>query len=140
MDLPRSVGLFDEVLHPRFDVFLSDTVVEQYIGEVIPTLTPEDVGPTGFMLLFAINRSKLTRPFLRVPRSRDWVYLFDILTAAPVPGSNPDFEQRMLQRNRRLFEKARRVGGTRYPISAIPFNRINHGILQMESSSRGLRD
>jgi len=29
----------------------------------------------------------------------------------------------MLARNRRWFEAARRVGGTRYPISAIPFDR-----------------
>ena len=125
VDFLRSVGLFDEVLHPWFDVFLSDSAVEEYVGDVLPTLTPEDVGPTGFMLLFAIKRSQLTRPFLRMPRSRDWVYLFDILTAAPVPGPDPDFQRRMLERNRRLFEKARRVGGTRYPISAIPFSRID---------------
>ena len=93
------------------------------MGDVIPTLTPEDVGTTGFLLLFAQKRSTLTRPFLRVPDSRDWTFLFDILTSASAPGQDPAFVERMLARNRRWFEAARRVGGTRYPISAIPFNR-----------------
>lgn len=124
IDFFRSIGLFDDVQHPWFDVFLADSEVEQYVGDVIPALTPEDVGPTGFMLLFAQKRSKLTRPFLRIPDgSDDWVYLFDILTAAPTPGPNPAFVEQMLDRNRTLFDKARDVGGTRYPISAIPFSR-----------------
>lgn len=117
----RQAGLWDDVLHPWFDVFLPDSAVESYLGEVIPTLTPEDVGPAGFMLLFPQKRSELTRPLLRVPDD-GWVYLFDILTSAPAPGPNPDFAERMLSRNRRLFERARSVGGTRYPIGSLEFD------------------
>lgn len=121
----RQIGLWDGVLHPWFDVFLPDHSVEGYLGEVIPQLTPEDVGPAGFMLLFALKASQLRRSLLRVPNRTGWVYLFDILTGAAAPGPDAEFAQRMLARNRRLFEKARRVGGTRYPIGSLDFSRID---------------
>jgi FAD/FMN-containing dehydrogenase len=124
VELFRGIGLWDDVLHPWFDVILPDRKVERYVGEVVPALTPEDVGMTGFLLLFPMKRSKLTRPLFKVPSGdQEWVWLFDILTAAGVPGPNPEFLARMLERNRTLFEKARDVGGKRYPIGATPFNR-----------------
>lgn len=123
VDFLRQIGLWEGVQRPWFDVFLSESVIEQYVGEVLPTLTPEDQGPTGFLLLFAQKRSQLTRPFFRMPDSENWVFLFDILTAGAAPGSDPAFVDRMLQRNRMLFERARKIGGTRYPISAIEFSR-----------------
>lgn len=36
-------------------------------GKVLPRLTPADVGPTGFVVIFAHSRSKFARPFFRVP-------------------------------------------------------------------------
>ena len=125
IDFFKEIGLWHGVLHPWFDVFLPHRSVESYVTEVTAALTPEDVGPTGFLLLFPLRRSSLKRPLLRVPECDDWVYLYDILTAAAVPGPNPDFQSRMEQRNRNLFEKARRVGGTRYPIGTLPFNRTD---------------
>jgi len=125
IDFFRQIGLWDDVQHPWFDVFLPDRSVERYVGDVMSTLTPEDVGPTGFLLLFPHKRSRFTRPLLRLPASDEWVYLFDILTAAPVPGVDPVFQSRMLARNRRLFELARRVGGTRYPIGTLPFSQAD---------------
>jgi FAD/FMN-containing dehydrogenase len=59
---------------------------------------------------------------LRVPDGTDWVYLFDLLTSSAVPGPNPEFEARMRARNRALFEKARLMGGVRYPIGTLPFD------------------
>src|SRR5690606_39008762 len=86
----KSIGLWDGVQHPWFDMFLPDSAVERYVGEVVPTLQPDDVGMTGFMLLFAFKRHTHARPALRLPRS-EWVWLFDILTAAPAPGPDPQF-------------------------------------------------
>jgi hypothetical protein len=122
IDFFRAIGLWDGVLHPWFDVFLPDSTVEGYVGNVMSELQPEDVGPTGFLLLFAQRRSRLTRPFFRVPGETDWVYLFDILTAAAAPGPNPAFEAQIMARNRRLFEDARSLGGTRYPIGSVAFS------------------
>jgi len=122
IDFFRSIGLWDGVQHPWFDVFLPGSAVEDYVGEVIPSLTPEDVGPTGFLLLFPQKRSRFRRPFLRVP-DEEWVFLFDILTAAATPAESPEFSQRMLARNRTLFERAAAVGGKRYPIGSLNFTR-----------------
>ena len=118
-----SIGLFNTVIHPWFDVFLPDSKVESYVGEVLPKLTPEDIGPTGFVLLFALKRSQLKRPFFRVPSGGQYVWLFDILTSSAAPGPDPAFVAKMLARNRTLFEKARALGGTRYPIGSLAFSR-----------------
>jgi FAD/FMN-containing dehydrogenase len=114
---------WDRLIKPWFDAWLPDATVERYIGAVIPTLTPLDVGATGFVLLIPARRSSLHAPLLRVPGGTDWVYLFDILTSSAGPGPDPAFTPQMLARNRRLFEQARAAGGTRYPIGSIPFTR-----------------
>jgi cytokinin dehydrogenase len=121
-DFLKAIGLWTGVMHPWFDVFLPDWSVERYVGDIIPILEPDDVGLTGLVLLFAQKRSKLTRPFLRMPRAHEWVFLFDVLTANVGPGPDPAFQARMLNRNREFFEKARRVGATRYPIGALEFS------------------
>jgi len=123
IDFFKTIGLFNGVMHPWFDAWLPLETVEQYVGDVIPTLTPEDVGSTGFMLLFPQKRSKLKRRFFKVPDNTEWVFLFDILTAAAAPGFDANFQRRMLDRNRRLFDKARDAGGTRYPIGSIEFDK-----------------
>lgn len=127
VDRLRAVARWDELVKPWFDVWLDGTAVERYVGEVMPTLTAADLGPGGVVLLFPQRRSRCTRPFCRLPEPAggDWVYLFDILTAAPAPGPEPAFTAGMLDRNRRLFEKARDTGGTRYPIGAIEFSQAD---------------
>jgi cytokinin dehydrogenase len=126
IDYFRQIGLWENVQHPWIDTFLPDRTVEQYVADVVPNLAPEDVGMTGFLLLFPHRRSEFTRPLLRLPNGGgEWTYLFNVLTAAPAPGVDKTFEQRMLARNRRLFEKARRMGGTRYPIDSVPFSRTD---------------
>ncbi len=127
IDQLRLMMNWDELVKPWFDVWLDDTAVESYVGEVIPTLTADDIGPGGRVLLFPHRRARCNRPFCRLPEpaGSDWIYLFDILTAAPTPGPEPAFTARMLDRNRRLFEKARDTGGTRYPIGAIEFSRAD---------------
>jgi FAD/FMN-containing dehydrogenase len=123
----RATAAWDDLLKPWFDVSLPERTVEQYVAEVIPTITPRDVGPTGFLLLIPQRRSRLTRPFFRVPEADggDWVYMFHILTSSAVPGPDAAFVSEMLERNRRLFDKARQAGATRYPIGAIDFRQAD---------------
>ncbi len=119
----RATAAWDDLLKPWFDVCLPERTVEQYVAEVLPTITPRDVGPTGFLVLVPQRRSRLTRPFFRVPDADggDWVYMFHILTSSALPGPDPVFAAEMLARNRRLFDKARQAGATRYPVGAIEF-------------------
>jgi cytokinin dehydrogenase len=113
---------WDRLVKPWFDVWLPDSTVEEYVGRVIPTVGPFDVG-VGFVLLFPQRRSQMTRPFFSLPEAdgSDWVYLFDILTSSLLPGPSPPFARRMLDRNRRLYDLAAAAGATRYPIGALEF-------------------
>jgi cytokinin dehydrogenase len=103
-------------------VWLPDRNVDAYIAEVLPTLGPDDLGPTGLMFLFPHRRSRFRRPFFRLPTD-ERVWLFDILTSNAVVGPDAAYERRMLDRNRSLYERARDLGGTRYPIGSIEFAR-----------------
>ena len=123
IDFLKSVGLWHGVLHPWFNVWLPDDEAESYVGDTLDGLTPEDVGPTGFLLLFPLQASKFTRPLFRIPKCSRYVYLFDILTAAPAPGPNPAFQAQMMARNRELYDEAVEVGGTRYPIGSLEFDK-----------------
>ncbi|MEV8630503.1 FAD-binding protein [Streptosporangium sp. NPDC051023] len=118
---------WDDLIKPWFDVMLPGESAQEYVAEVMPTLTARDYGPpTGIGFLFPQRRSKLTRPFFRVPPGNsEWVYLFDILTSSPAPGPDPAFAAEMLERNRRLYDKAKALGGTRYPIGSLDFTRAD---------------
>jgi cytokinin dehydrogenase len=107
--------------HPWFDIFMPGSKTVGYVDNVVSTLTPADLGASGLMLLYPVKRSRLTRPFFRVP-NEPVVFLFDILTTAP---DDPATVQQMVQRNRRIFEQGRALGGYRYAISAIPFNQAD---------------
>ncbi|MHB8695822.1 MAG: FAD-binding protein [Solirubrobacteraceae bacterium] len=115
---------WDRLVKPWFDVWLPEPTVQPYVTDVLGRLTPQDIAPTGFILLFAQRRSRLTRPFFRLPDPTlgEWVYLFDILGASALPGPDPSYAQRMLARNRGWYEQARGAGGTRYPIGSLEFS------------------
>ena len=118
------LALWDRLVKPWFDVWLPEPAVEPFVTDILGHLTPEDLGPTGFILLFAQRRSKLTRPFMRLPAPElgEWVYLFDVLSASALPVTSRSYARRMLDRNRRWFERARDLGGTRYPMGALEFD------------------
>jgi FAD/FMN-containing dehydrogenase len=44
------------------------------------------------------------------------------MTAGSRPDADPSFAGSMLTRNRELFERARSVGGVRYPIETVDFS------------------
>jgi cytokinin dehydrogenase len=121
------LGGWDKLVKPWFDVWLPEPAVERFVSEKLAHLTPQDVGAAGFILLFAQRRSKLTRPFFRMPAPElgEWVYLFDVLAASMLPGPRPEYAAGMLARNRRWYEQARDVGGTRYPIGSVEFSQAD---------------
>jgi FAD/FMN-containing dehydrogenase len=117
----RGLGVWDGFMHPWFDVFLPESEFVPYVGSVLPTLQPDDVGNFGFVLLFPMWRSTVTRPSFRLPDD-DIVILFDVLTLANFPGYDAAYDERMRTRNRSLYEAARAIGGTRYPIGSLTFD------------------
>jgi cytokinin dehydrogenase len=124
VELMRQFFAWDDLIKPWYDVWLPESTVEQNVGEVMAEITPQDVGPFGFVLVFPLRRSSFTRPLFRLPEpdGSDWVYLFDVLTTSAAPGPDPVYASQMLARNRRWFEAAREAGATRYPIGALEFS------------------
>ncbi|HEV8551391.1 MAG TPA: FAD-binding protein [Polyangiaceae bacterium] len=116
----RSMNLFDEVMHPWFDVFLPDSSFADYVGDTVSGFQPDDVGTFGFILFFPLLKSTITRPLFRLP-NEPIVYLFDVLTQRDQPGYDADFAANKRARNNAWFELARDVGGTRYPIGTLDF-------------------
>lgn len=110
---------WDHLAKPWLTVWLPEATVEQYVTEVVTNLTPRDVGTGGFVLLYAHRRSRLTRPSLSLPQDDSgWVYLFTLMTAGQ---PSTEFANEMLARNRGLYDRARALGGTRYPIESVAF-------------------
>lgn len=118
----RSIGHFEGHMHPWFDVFVPSSAVEPYVGGALTSLGPDDVGIFGVVLIFPLIRRTVDRPMFRLP-DEELVFLFDILDAADFPGYDADYASRKIARNRTLFEQARALGGTRYPIGTLRFDR-----------------
>jgi cytokinin dehydrogenase len=103
--------------HPWWNVFLPDSAVDSYLNSVLERLTPHDIGASGVVLLYPINRTRLATPLLRLP-DEPVIFLFSLLRTTP-----PD--QRAvadtIADNRKLYDRARAHGGTAYPVGTIPF-------------------
>ena len=113
----KSIGIWSYP-HPWLDLFVPGSAVENFVGEVVSTLTLADTGQ-GPILLYPVNTNRFRLPLFRVPKE-EIVFLFAILrTAAPPEDA---VVTRMLSDNRRLFEKNRDLGGYRYAVNAIPFS------------------
>lgn len=119
--LREAIG-WDDLIKPWFTVWLPESQAERFVSEVVPQLTPDDIGNGGFVLMYVHQRSRLLRPSLRLPGrdGSEWVYLFTLMTAAP-GDSGPERASELLSRNRRLYERARALGGVRYPIESVDF-------------------
>lgn len=116
----RSMNLFDNVMHPWFDVFLPDSELGDYVQDIVSSFQPDDVGQFGFVLLFPLLTSTITRPLFRLP-DEELVWLFDVLTSRDTPGYDADFAANKLARNNAWYDLARSLGGTRYPIGSLDF-------------------
>jgi FAD/FMN-containing dehydrogenase len=106
---------FWEQAHPWLSLVLPRSTVAEFTEKVMPELTAADLG-VGFAGLYPFPTARLTRPMFRVP-DEPVVYLFDLLRF-PAPGDQGIAG--MLEQNRRYYDLAVMLGGTRYLVGAIP--------------------
>lgn len=100
---------------PWINVFLPDEATDAYVSHVLDITPPADAG--GVALLYPVKNELIDRPLVRLPDS-PVVFLLALLRAVSPPD---DAEvQRLLGVNRTLYDEARAVGGTHYPVGAIP--------------------
>ena len=110
----KSIGVWG-FPHPWLSLFLPASATEGYVGELLATLTTADTGQ-GPILLYPVLRSRVHRPFFRLPRE-EVSFAFNILRTAP---PDPVVQAAMVASNRALYEAAIALGGTRYASGAIP--------------------
>jgi cytokinin dehydrogenase len=98
------------------DVFLPGSRIEAFVADALAELAAEELGPAGFVLLFPIRNA--ARPYaLRLPEEEQ-VVLFDICTSGSP--EDPDYVPTQLDKARSMYERARALGGTLYPIGSTP--------------------
>ncbi|MGY1763980.1 FAD-binding protein [Geodermatophilus sp. SYSU D00779] len=101
------------------DVFLPGSRIEAFVADALAELTAEELGPAGFVLLFPIDNA--ARPHaLRLPKEEQ-VLLFDICTSGSP--EDPGYVPTQLDKARAMYERARALGGTLYPIGSTPMTR-----------------
>jgi cytokinin dehydrogenase len=104
--------------HPWLNVFLPDTAAVGLVTDVMSTLTLDDIGASGVVLLYPVPTAKLTTPLVRVPEG-EVAFLFAVLrTASPDTDALPPAT--MLAANRELYLRTKALGGTQYPVGSIP--------------------
>ncbi|OLF06615.1 oxygen-dependent FAD-linked oxidoreductase [Actinophytocola xinjiangensis] len=107
-------GFWDQP-HPWLSLVLPRSTVAEFTRQVMAELTSADLG-VGFSFLYPFLTSKLTKPLFKVP-DEPVVYLFDLLR---LPFPDDPGVAGMLAQNRRFYDLAVSLGGTRYLIGAIP--------------------
>jgi cytokinin dehydrogenase len=100
---------------PWINVFIPDEAVEQYVSEVLANTTPAETG--GVALLYPVRRELIRQPFVRLPDS-PVVFLLALLRAVSPP--TEEETQRLIAVNRAQYDQVVAVGGTHYPVGAIP--------------------
>lgn len=100
---------------PWINLFLPDSAVDSYVSDLLATTAPSDVG--GVVLLYPVLRSLIRQPFVRLPDS-PVVFLLALLRTVSPP--NEAETQRLIAVNREQYDQAVSVGGTHYPVGAIP--------------------
>jgi FAD/FMN-containing dehydrogenase len=125
----RELGLW-AAPHPWLDLFVGESFLDTMLTEVLGTPVLRGVGPLR-ILLYPLRRSRFTRRGLRLPEEED-IFLLDVLSNAVEADA-----QAMVEANRVLFERNRELGGTLYPISAVPG--FSGGGLRPLPSGRGGR-
>jgi cytokinin dehydrogenase len=107
---------------PWLLTFLPEANAEQIAAEILQQLTNDDVGPFGRITYFPIQTHALNTPLARKPGG-NLVVVFNLLR---IPATDDLTEiERMIARNREIYEHIRSRGGFLYPVSAFPMSRAD---------------
>lgn len=106
--------------HVWYDTFIPHTTAGEHIGDTLAEESATDV--FGPILIYPMRRSKLKRPFFRVP-DEEVFYLFDLLRS--VPPDVPGLDDAYIAKNRQIYDDAVSLGGVKYCIGTIPFSQAD---------------
>ncbi len=102
--------------HPWIDVVLPSDRAVEYLEAVQRTVSPATLGEHGFVLVLLAKAGAGRGCFAPLSASTDHV-LIDVLRK--LPAADPGVLVRALRENRELLDRAHRMGGVLYGISAV---------------------
>ncbi|SFO50729.1 FAD-binding protein [Amycolatopsis rubida] len=102
--------------HPWANLFLPDRATGTFLDGIMSGLTRADLGDSGLILTYPVPADVLTTPLFRVPDAPT-VFLVAALRYAATGAA----AEQMVESNRRWYDTAAELGGTSYPVGAIPF-------------------
>jgi cytokinin dehydrogenase len=107
--------------HPWLSLFIPASQAATFIGALVADLQPDDLGVLvpgvlGPALLYPFDTRRTQQPLFRTP-SEPAAFHLSLLR---FPGADPAQTAGMLADNRALYDQVVALGGTRYPIGAIP--------------------
>lgn len=103
--------------HPWFNMYLPDSKIDEYAQEIFDELLENGTAPDFRTELYGFHKELCRRPLFRLP-DEPMSFLFNLLGTI----LDPTAAEKTVERNRRYFEKARDLGGKRYPMNAVPMN------------------
>ncbi|HEY3709934.1 MAG TPA: FAD-binding protein [Amycolatopsis sp.] len=102
--------------HPWIDLFLPDRATGTFVDGIMNGLTQADLGASGLILVYPVPSAVLNTRLFRIP-SGDTVFLVAALRSA----GSLEVAREMVESNAHWYRTALDLGGTRYPIGALPF-------------------
>jgi FAD/FMN-containing dehydrogenase len=110
----RAAGQWN-VPHPWLDVFIPASRSFELISGAMSRLSAADIG-SGMIALCPMSTAKLRAPLVRVP-SEPMCFVLDVAKFASSDANNIS---NMIADNRDLYERVLAIGGTLYPVGAVP--------------------
>lgn len=104
--------------HPGLSLWAPLEGAATFISDVLADLTVEQTGG-GAILIYPIPSTRVKSPMYSLPDSRVAV-AFNILR---ITEPDPDIVAQRLAENESIYDQVAAIGGTRYPIDALPFSR-----------------
>ena len=102
--------------HPWLDLFLPDRATGTFVDGIMTGLTQADLGASGLILVYPVPSAVLNTRLFRIPGG-DTIFLVATLRTA----GSLEIAREMVECNARWYGTALDLGGTRYPIGALPF-------------------
>jgi cytokinin dehydrogenase len=104
--------------HPWFDTFIPDSAVDEFGAEVLAAIDPRELEGDFPIEFYPFHTALCARPLFRLP-DEPIAFLLDVMSTY----TNPLTAWKIVDRNRRFFERSRAMGSKHYSITAIPLTR-----------------
>ncbi len=105
---------------PWLLAFLPASNAERFARELLGGLTAADVGPFGRVTFYPMHTRAVRTPLVRLPDG-DVVFVLNVIRMPTV--SDGGTMARLIADNATLYHRIRDLGGTQYPVSALPMSR-----------------